>query len=85
MVAMPATEGVVTVKDMEREQPESDVTDGEEGGVASSSTGGGEFVLDAEFVKWPFMGLRGRQDRHDARVLRIEKGLDSERVRAGKC
>jgi len=51
MVAMPATEGVVTVKDMEREQPESDVTDGEEGGVASSSTGGGEFVLDAEFVK----------------------------------
>ena len=66
MVAMPAAEGVVVVKDMEREQSESDVTDGEVGGVAGCTTGSGESVLETEFVKRAFTGLQGRRDRRAA-------------------
>jgi len=71
MVAMLAAEGVVVVKDMEREQSESDVMDGEVGGIAGCSTGGRESVLETEFVKRLFMG---RRDHRATRVLTIEKG-----------
>jgi hypothetical protein len=85
---MPAAEGEVVVKDMEKEESDEDEEEGEPGGETGGGTSvgtdesgelGGDSVLETEPAKRPVKGFRAARVRRVARVLEDNKESDMVR------